>query len=315
VPRHGRRLILVGLTPLVVAAACPGGDRADPDFRADVPNPAYDSAGPRVLFDEAHNNHHRSAARYRPFAKLLEADGYRVTRGRDRVTAEALQRVDVLVIAGAMGRNERNDDAAFLSQEVEAIQQWLSDGGALLLITDHYPFGDAAETLGTRLGIVMSKGIVEDTANYDASFDATHIVYSRSNEGVVEHPITRGRTPSETIERILTFTGQGVSGPQSGVGFLRLRPTAVARPAEPVVERDGGDVRVHVQYGAPVPAESFAQGLALTHGRGRIVVLGDAAMLTAQLRRYDGRPIGMNTGAYDNRQLALNIMHWLTRLI
>jgi hypothetical protein len=64
-----------------------------------------------------------------------------------------------------------------------------------------------------------------------------------------------------------------------------------------------------------MPAESYAQGLALTHGQGRIVVLGDAAMLTAQLRRYDGRPFGMNTRAYDNRQLALNIMHWLTRLI
>jgi hypothetical protein len=64
-----------------------------------------------------------------------------------------------------------------------------------------------------------------------------------------------------------------------------------------------------------MPAESYAQGLALTHGRGRIVVLGDAAMLTAQLRRYDGLSFGMTTPGYDNRQLALNIMHWLTRLI
>jgi hypothetical protein len=64
-----------------------------------------------------------------------------------------------------------------------------------------------------------------------------------------------------------------------------------------------------------VPAESYAQGFALTHGRGRIVVVGDAAMLTAQLRRFDGLSIGMTTRGYDNRQLALNIMHWLTRVI
>ena len=50
-------------------------------------------------------------------------------------------------------------------------------------------------------------------------------------------------------------------------------------------------------------------------GRGRVVVLGEAAMLTARLHRFDGRPIGMNTPGYDNRQLALNIMHWLTRLL
>ena len=313
-PRHGRGSIILGLTSVLFAVACRGGDRADPDFRAEVANPAYAREGPRVLFDEAHNNHHRAASTYRPFTKLLEADGYRVARGRDRVTAEALQSVDVLVIAGALGRNERNDDAAFLPQEVEAIERWVSGGGSLLLITDHYPFGHAVETLAERLGIVMTKGVVEDTASYDRSFDPTHIVYSRSNGGVVDHPITRGRSASETIQRVLTFTGQGVTGPQSGVGFLRLTATAVARPAEPLVEREGGDVRVHVEYGAPTPAESYAQGLAVTYGQGRVVVLGDAAMLTAQLRRFDGLSIGTTTPGYDNRQLVLNIMHWLTRL-
>ena len=313
--RHGRGSIIVGLAAVLLMAACRGGDRADPDFRAEVATPAYAGEGPRVLFDEAHNNHHRASSTYRPFTKLLEADGYRVVRGRAPVTAEALKSIDVLVIAGALGRNERNDDPAFLSQEVEAIERWVSEGGALLLITDHYPFGDAVEMLAQRLGVVMTKGVVEDTANHDRSFDPTHIVYSRSNGGVAEHPITRGWTSSETIQRILTFTGQGVTGPPSGVGFLRLTATAVARPAEPVVEREGGDVRVHVQYGAPVPAESYAQGLALTHGQGRVVVLGDGAMLTAQLRRFDGLSIGMTTRGYDNRQLALNIMHWLTRLL
>jgi hypothetical protein len=308
-------MTILALALVLLVAACRGGDRADPDFRADVASPAYASGGPRVLFDEAHNNHHRASSTYRPFTKLLEADGYRLTRGRDRLTPVALEGVDVLVIAGALGRNERNDDAAFLPEEVEAIERWVSNGGALLLITDHYPFGDAVEALAQRLGIVMTKGVVEDTANHDRSFDPTHIAYSRSNGGVVEHPITQGRTPSETIQRILTFTGQAVTGPQSGVAFLRLTATAVARPAEPVVEREGGDVRVHVQYGEPMPAESYAQGLAMTHGKGRIVVVGDAAMLTAQLRRFDGLSIGMTTPGYDNRQLALNIMHWLTRLI
>ena len=35
-------------------------------------------------------------------------------------------------------------------------------------------------------------------------------------------------------------------------------------------------------------------------------------MMTAQITG-DGRPFGMNAGN-DNRQLALNIMHWLSRL-
>ena len=298
-----------------LAVGCRGGDRADPDFSPIVEKPAYASGGPRVLFDEGHHNHHRARTTYRPFVRLLEADGYAVVRGSGQLTANALRTVDALVIAGALGTNERNDDPAFAPQEVDAIEQWVSGGGALLLITDHYPFGHAAETLAERFGIVMSKGIVEDTASYDRFFDPTHLVFSKSNGQLVEHPIILGRSTSETVDKVMTFTGQGLQGPPSSVGFLRFSETAVARPAQPVVQRDGGDVRVNVHYGDPALAASYAQGLALMHGRGRVVVLGDAAMLTAQLRRFDGRPVGMNVPGYDNRQLALNIMHWLTRLI
>jgi hypothetical protein len=35
-------------------------------------------------------------------------------------------------------------------------------------------------------------------------------------------------------------------------------------------------------------------------------------MLSAQLHRFDGRAIGMNVPGYDNKQLALNIVRWLT---
>jgi len=44
------------------------------------------------------------------------------------------------------------------------------------------------------------------------------------------------------------------------------------------------------------------------------VVLGEAGMLRAQ-RDRNGAPVGMNVPGYDNRQLALNIMHWLSRAL
>lgn len=72
---------------------------------------------------------------------------------------------------------------------------------------------------------------------------------------------------------------------------------------------------VEVAYGAPVEVPGWAQGVALDYGSGRVVVLGEAAMLSAQLHRFDRHAIGMNVPGYDNRQLALNIMHWLTRLL
>ena len=63
-----------------------------------------------------------------------------------------------------------------------------------------------------------------------------------------------------------------------------------------------------------------AQALAFEHGRGRVVVLGEAGMLSAQLIRFPpgsdqaDRRFGMNA-APGNARFGLNIMHWLTGLL
>ena len=61
-----------------------------------------------------------------------------------------------------------------------------------------------------------------------------------------------------------------------------------------------------------------AQALAFDFGHGRVAVLGEAGMLTAQIVRFDdGRPpvrFGLNTEGHDDQQFALNLMHWLSRL-
>jgi len=51
---------------------------ADPDFNTAVAYPAYNKNLPRVLFDEAHNNFHTTAGRYKPFVDLISSDGYSV---------------------------------------------------------------------------------------------------------------------------------------------------------------------------------------------------------------------------------------------
>lgn len=313
--RRRLRWVLAAAITWLAVPGCSRGDRADADFDASVANPAYRADGPRVLFDEAHHNHHRSGTTYRPFVELVENDGYRVSRGRDRLSREALDGFDVLVIAGALGTNVRNDAAAFTPEEADAVEQWVAAGGALLLVTDHYPFGHAAEDLAGRFGVTMSKGVAEDSVHYDRSFDPTHIQYSDSSGGLAAHPIVRGRDTTESVHRVLTFTGQAVAADSPAVTLLRLSPAAALRPAEPVVDSAGGDVRVHVAYGEPGPAEGFGQAVAFEWGRGRVVVTGEAAMLTAQLARFDGSRFGMNVEGYDNRRFALNVMRWLTRAL
>ncbi|MGH9968159.1 MAG: hypothetical protein ACREBG_10060 [Pyrinomonadaceae bacterium] len=64
------------------------------------------------------------------------------------------------------------------------------------------------------------------------------------------------------------------------------------------------------QQARTVSAAGRAQALALPFGAGRVVVFGEAAMLTAQNVNF-----GMNYPGTDDRQLALNVLHWLTGLL
>ncbi len=309
------RCLLAALALAAGVAGCSSGDKVDADFDTRVARPAYEVDGPLTLFDEAHHNWHRARKSYRPFVELIEADGYRVERNTRKITADALAPAAVLVVVNAVGANDRNDDPAFADEECDAIQSWVRAGGALLLVTDHYPTGHAAERLAGRFGVQLSKGQVGDPIHFDPAYEPTHLVFSQENAGLAAHPIVEGRDAAERIGRVLTFTGEAVHADPPAVGFLRLSPDAVARPPQATVEKRGGDVIVSVTYGDPAAVPGWSQGLALAYGNGRVVVLGEAAMLSAQFSGYDGRPIGMNVPGYDNRQLALNIMHWLTKMI
>ncbi|HEV2837428.1 MAG TPA: hypothetical protein VGW58_19055, partial [Pyrinomonadaceae bacterium] len=171
---------------------------------------------------------------------------------------------------------------------------------ALLLIADHYPVGEAAGILAKRFGVDMSNAFTDDPANYDPQLQ--DILFSRTNKLLVDHAITRGRNESERINRIVTFTGQSLTGPKGSVAFLKLADTAVdALPPDRKTK---------------VSAAGRAQGIALKLGKGRVVVMGEAAMLTAQLAGPNKAPFGgLNVRSIDNRQLALNIMHWLSKVL
>ena len=72
----------------------------------------------------------------------------------------------------------------------------------------------------------------------------------------------------------------------------------------------GGSLLLIAGTGPPAAA---AERLAMSLGKGRVVVLAEAAHLSAQMIR--GQELGMNVPGIDNRQLALNIMHWLSGLL
>ena len=319
---QGRWKGILGVMAVVAALALVGAlvlarrERPyDSSFDTRVASPAYRSERPVVLYDEAHLNTHTTEGGYKPFADLIRNDGYDVRPTRDTISAGRLAGVTVLVIVGALGTNDANDAPAFSDSESTVIDRWVRAGGSLFLVTDHWPYGPAAESLVLGFGVRMGKGLVEDPEHCDPSRGASHLVFSRENGLLADHPIVRGRNSSERIDRVLTFTGQSIQGPPQAVAFMALSDSAVERPPTvPTVEKRNGDVRVSMEYGDPVAAVGRAQGMALEVGRGRVVILGESGMLRAQ-RDSQGTLVGMNVPRYDNRQLALNIMHWLSLVL
>ena len=301
------RAALTLCLPLLLTVVSVGQQVPDPNFDPKVARPAYTKNHPRVLFDEAHNNFHTAGGRYKAFADLVTSDGYRITPNTQKFSKETLAGYDILVIANPLGAPVQSpadfaaaNKPAFTEEECDAVREWVNAGGALLLIADHYPIGGAAGNLAKRFGVEMSNAYTDDPANYDPQL--RQILFSRTNKLLVDHAITVGRDQTERINRIVTFTGQSLAGPKGSVAFLKLADTAV-------------DV-IAPERTTKVSAAGRAQGIAIKVGKGRVVVVGEAAMLTAQLAGPERAPFGgLNVPGIDNRQLALNIMHWLSKLL
>jgi len=275
---------------------------SDAGFEAVVAKPAFRDNGPRVLFDDGHRNFHRSDGRYAPFVTLLRNDGFVVTSNTKPFDRESLEPYDVLVIVNAEG--ETTGAPAFTAEEIEVVGTWVEDGGALLLVADHSPFGRAAGALSERFGISMLDAHLKDETHHDPSLPGPFfLLFSRENGLLGEHPITSG------IKRVVTFGGQALRVHSPAEVLLRLSPEAriVRDLKQPAVTEPAGPDAAHA--------------VALIRGSGRVVIIGEAAALTAQVLTGDAaKPFGvkelhfgMNRADIDNRQFALNIMRWLAR--
>ena len=303
------RIVLLLLTAALPAVAQQVGDQ---NFRFEHTNPAYEAGGgPRVCIDEAHHNFHTAGGRYKSFAELLRGDGYTVEPFTKTFTEETLTDCRVLVIANALA--EANEDSskwsyphpsAFTSDEIRELMLWVRGGGRLLLFADHAPIAGAAAGLGAVFGVLMTDGY----ARNDYSASAPDLF--RPIDGTLKpHPILEGRNPNEQVDEVATFTGQAfhitnlwqpllVFGPQ---GEIRINPDQTFQPES---QEDWPSAS----------ASGLAHGAVREWESGRVAIMGEAAMCSAQVDE-DG-PMGMNhPRAKQNAQFCLNLVHWLDALL
>lgn len=282
--------------------------RAAPAFAA--------GTGPVVLVDEAHNNFHTASGRYRPFVRLLMADGFVVRGSRGVFDSTSLAGARVLVIANAVATQNRDGAnwrlpsfSAFTPAEVLAVSAWVRRGGSLLLIADHMPFAGAADSLARAVGVAFANGFALPPTGADGRDREFRIVFRRG-ENLVRHPVLDGRSAAERVDSIVSFTGSAFwrLGGDSGSAVMRLpRGTRVLMPT---VAWQFSDTT------AQLAGDDLLQGALFELGRGRVGVFGEAAMFSAQVMGPRREPMGMNApAAVQNAQFVLNTLHWLTGVL
>ncbi len=272
----------------------------DSSFIAKVLNPKYNRrGGPAIYFDESHNNYFSIENKFKPFADLLEADGYRIKLVRINFKKGTLRKKDILIIADPLNAVNVNhwfipNPSAYTKSEIKYLNNWVKDGGSLLLIAGHMPFAGAASNLAASFGFKFYNGYAKDTTGKFPS------MFYKYNHTLAVNNLTKN------VDSIETFLGQGFDIPSRANSILRLNANYV------IFMPDTAGI-----FHKKTPKRQINNGVqaaTLNYGKGKIAVFGDEAMFTAQIILPDNIKIGMNhESAVQNKDLVLNVIHWLDK--
>lgn len=290
---------------MLLLVSCSGNrSTADNEYDVSVEKPMLNKKKPRIYFDEAHKNHHSISTTYKPLANLLSNDGCIIKTNDESINTMILSDAHIYVITTAMGKEDPGATSPFTNEEIDAIEEWVNNGGSALIITEHYPFGIAMSPLLNKFGIHVHNGYTEDTLlNNKEVPDALLFEKSKGNLNPT-HAIL------DNVERINTFTGSSVKGDSTWIPLIMFTPNAQNYNVKVDVKKDGGDITTSVEYSDYYSANGYSQGLCKQYGKGKIVVLAESAFITAQIDR-NGNKFGMNVPDTDNKQFTLNMIRWL----
>lgn len=262
-----------------------------------------------ICFDEAHNNYQKAEEGYKPYIQLLENNGFYLTILEDKFEKKTLSACNLLVIVNPVAKANIEDWSyphftAFGKQEIQAIGNFVYQGGGLFVIGDHMPIPGALADLVGVFGITIIDGEARNTTR-----SPLPDIFQREDETLQPHPITEGRNPEEKVIKVATYNGNAfkasrewkpllVYGPLSR-SWLDLTETFPDLPAKdwPVYEVEG-----------------WLQAAAREWGKGRIVYFAEVAQCTEQVNQTG--PWGMNAPeAEGNKQFCLNTVLWLVNKI
>ncbi|MGQ9582524.1 MAG: hypothetical protein ACUVV6_03310 [Thermoplasmatota archaeon] len=274
--------------------------------------------GATVLFDEAHfpvytvNPSNPSGyasgqapqGAYAEFARVLEGAGFTV-RTLDYgyyLDSAALAGVKVLVVVCSQGQDPTGSiRAPYTAEELEALTDFVLNGGGLFLIGDHTTFPPAIFPIAERFNITFAQRLLHDPTDFvhnsttgepsDMNGDV-FIVFGRDNFN--NHPIMRNVTRVELYRTDI---------------FSALPPDA-----QPLIISDADTYHTsgHTDpFQMPAPHSVVAAALPSngTAGAGRVVVVADTNTFETDENRDDDPDPDLYDS--DNELYGLQICEWL----
>ena len=273
----------------------------DTNVNLEVEDPSFEiNDGPLIMFDSTHKNFFIQSHLIKPLVDLLLNDGYRVSFLDKEFSKSSLSQAKVLVVITALPfdfatENSAADKNTFSENELNELQNWVSNGGSLLAFSEHAPFDQAINPLLRKFDIESSIGTTVDTINYESKYGPGMIKFENKNLNT-NHPIVNGKYK---VEKLVSFGGSALLGSKY----------------ENILKLDESSFNVKHSTGIGPDGNGNSQGLAGMYGSGKIAAFGDSNGFTAMVFNMDDGTkmyAGMNTEGYDWKNFVLNTFRWLT---
>jgi hypothetical protein len=273
--------------PAEKAQATPPSElTVDDSFDPPIGQPAFRAGrGPAILVDEKHRNVVCLRTYFGPVGRFLRKDGYSVASSSEALAPKGLAKARVLVIANAQAPEGSPEGAsAFADAEIAAVEAWVSRGGGLLLIADRAPFGGPARALARAFHVTLDDNTILRKGD-DGKPDGV-LTIDVSADGEKTHPVFAG------VSRVVYVVGESLDGP----GVVLRAPKGTYSGATNQAA-DGPSAA-----GKPIV-------LAFSHGKGRVIVIGDAGIASAFGSRGGATHRGISEA--DNALFVRNAVRWL----
>jgi parallel beta-helix repeat protein len=240
---------------------------------------------PAILFDESHGEIFSTASTakysYSKLASLLEPKGYEVTTlNSTPITSEKLDDCSIFVISAPK--------KPFDTNEVIAIREFVSNGGSLLLLNEwggDFRQGSNLNEIAENFGIVFKNDLVNDPTDNFHSTPSYALIHEFS-----DHYITK------EVNEFLYPAGCSLIANNFSIARADddSYTTLPKIPIQALAEEEPGAITV-------LAATNFEGG--------RVVCIGDGDFCGDLDIDGDGRA---NIDEYDNKNLTLNIVEWLS---